>query len=218
MIATSIQNKELPQLLSEIVATLQIELTAAAQEKILAYLALLQHWNGTHNLTAIRDPREMMIRHIADSLAVQPFLTGQYFIDVGTGAGLPGIPLALALPDSHWTLLDSQGKKTRFLIQAKAELELTNITVVQARVETYIQQPLADGIITRAFSDLQDMVSKTQHLLAPGGKLWAMKGVYPTEELRDFAASSYQVHPLQVPHLAEARHLLCLTPLEPVHA
>lgn len=217
MIATSTLNNELQHLLREIIAKLTIELTTTAQQKILAYLALLQHWNATHNLTAVRDPREMMIRHIADSLAVQPFLTGHYFVDVGTGAGLPGIPLALALPDSHWTLLDSQGKKTRFLMQAKAQLGLTNITVVQARVETYIQQPLADGIITRAFSDLREIVSKTHHLLAPGGKLWAMKGVYPRDELRDFDASSYHVYPLQVPYLAEARHLLCLTNLGPVH-
>src|SRR5579863_9779672 len=126
---------ELSLLLRDILTKLSLELTAAAQEKMLAYLALLRHWNGTHNLTAVREPREMMVRHIADSLAVLPFLKGHFFIDVGTGAGLPGIPLALALPDSNWTLLDSQGKKTRFLIQAKAELGLSNVTVVQARVE-----------------------------------------------------------------------------------
>lgn len=201
---------DLSVLLKDILAKLQLELTDSTQEKILSYLALLQHWNGTHNLTAVREPREMMIRHIADSLAVQPLLKGQHFIDVGTGAGLPGIPLALALPSSHWTLLDSQGKKTRFLIQAKAELDLNNVTVVQARVETYIHPHLVDGIITRAFSSVQDMVNKTRHLLTPDGHFWLMKGVYPTEELLVLATSSYRVWPLLVPHLAEARHLVCI--------
>ena len=179
-------------------------------EQLLDYLALLARWNKTYNLTAVRDQRQMVTRHLLDSLAVAPWLAGARFIDVGTGAGLPGVPLAIIHPQYEFHLLDSSGKKARFLFQVKTALCLDNIVVHQARVESYqVAQPF-DAVLSRAFASLRDMTVASRHLLAAGGKFLAMKGAYPATELDDIrqSFSEVAVHPLVVPGLAEQRHLV----------
>jgi 16S rRNA (guanine527-N7)-methyltransferase len=189
---------------------LQLSLDAHQQKRLLDYLALLSRWNQTYNLTAVRDEAQMVTRHLLDSLAIVPYLTGQRIIDVGTGAGLPGVPMALVFPERELHLLDSNGKKTRFLFQVKTALCLDNMIVHQARVESFASAEPFDTVLTRAFATLQDLVQGCRHLLAPGGRILAMKGAYPTREL---AALSQQcadmvVHPLVVPGLGEQRHLV----------
>jgi 16S rRNA (guanine527-N7)-methyltransferase len=152
-------------------------------EPLMQYLLLLAKWNQTYNLTAIRDIESMVTRHLLDSLAILPWVTGQRILDVGSGAGLPGIPLALTLPDKQFVLLDSNGKKVRFMQEAKRALKLDNLDVVQIRVENYHPEKDFDTVMSRAFSDLKLMLNLTKHLLAPKGKWLAMKGRYPDCEL-----------------------------------
>lgn len=176
----------------------------------MGYLALLSKWNKVYNLTAVRDEGHMVTRHLLDSLAITPYLSGGRFIDVGTGAGLPGVPLAIAHPDHEFHLLDSNGKKARFLFQVKTVLCLDNIVIHQARVEAFgIADPF-DTVLSRAFASLQDMAHSCRHLLAPGGRLLAMKGAYPSRELEGVsqACTEVAVYPLVVPGLAEERHLV----------
>lgn len=195
------------------VAGLSLDISAAQRDALLAYLELLQRWNRAYNLTAVRDPLEMVTRHLLDSLSIAPHLSGQRFLDVGTGAGLPGIPLAIVFPERQFELLDSNGKKTRFLIEARQRLGLDNVTVHSTRVESLTDQAGFDGILSRAFASLADMVAGCQHLLAQGGKMYAMKGQYPEQELshlpKRFIVEG--CHSLHVPGIDEARHLLVLS-------
>ncbi len=154
---------------------------------LLAFVTLIEKWNKTYNLTSIRNKEDMVILHILDSLAILPFLKGSRILDIGTGAGLPGIPLALYAPDFEFVLLDSNAKKTRFVQQAILELELNNVHVHHARVETFEDDPGFDTIISRAFSSLQDFLVMSEHLLRENGKLLAMKGQHPKEELEQLA-------------------------------
>ena len=182
-------------------------------EILLSYHQLLIKWNKAYNLTAVRDPIAMISRHLLDSLTIDPFLTGQRFIDVGTGAGLPGIILAIIFPEREFHLLDSNGKKTRFLFQVKTELGLSNVTVHHCRVEKHHPEQIYDGVLSRAFATLSDMVDGSQHLLADNGHFYAMKGLYPTEELSDLE-KTYKVkacHRLQVPNSDSERHLVLMT-------
>jgi 16S rRNA (guanine527-N7)-methyltransferase len=149
------------------------------------YLFLLNKWNLAYNLTAIRDLESMVGKHILDSLAILPWLKGKQIIDVGTGAGLPGIPLAIARPDFNFVLLDSNGKKTRFLNEVKRQLNLKNVEIVQFRVENYHPTQGFDTVVSRAFSSLEQMVQWTQHLIADDGIWLAMKGRYPDTELNE---------------------------------
>ena len=180
------------------------------REQLLQYLALLIKWNQAYNLTAVRDPASMVSRHLLDSLAVVPWLDGEYCIDVGTGAGLPGIPLAIMLPQREFHLLDSNGKKTRFLFQVKTALALQNVTVHHSRVELFEPQKSYDVVLSRAFASLADMLEGTRHLLAPGGVLLAMKGARPDDELSQIAQQCHVKHirSLLVPGLDEQRHLV----------
>lgn len=164
-------------------AELHLSLTDAQVNRLIEYLTLLEKWNKVYNLTAIRDPKEMLIKHLLDSLAVVPYITGQRIIDVGTGGGLPGIPLAICFPDKAVDLLDSNSKKTRFLIQAKAELGLVNTQVIHDRVENYQPKLGYDAVISRAFASMQDMLHWTDHLLSENGVWWAMKGQQEFEDL-----------------------------------
>lgn len=177
---------------------------------LLDYLALLAKWNKTYNLTAVRDESDMVVRHLLDSLAVAPYTAGARCIDVGTGPGLPGVPLAIYFPDQEFHLLDASGKKTRFLFQVKTALCLDNISVHQARVESFQAAEPFDAVLSRAFSSLRDMTAGCCHMLAAGGRFLAMKGVYPTSELADIrqSFSEVAVHPLSIPGLAEQRHLV----------
>lgn len=170
------------------------------EEKLLGYLNILNKWNHTYNLSAIRDLPSMVSRHILDSLAISNFLQGKQILDVGSGAGLPGIPLAIKFPDLHIVLLDSNGKKTRFLQEVKRQLALNNILIVQLRAENYHPPVCFDTVISRAFSNLNQMINWTKHLLSPQGIWLAMKGRYPDEELISLTFP-YQVHHYQVPNI-----------------
>ncbi|HDO3583797.1 TPA: 16S rRNA (guanine(527)-N(7))-methyltransferase RsmG, partial [Salmonella enterica subsp. enterica serovar Typhimurium] len=169
--------------LSRLLADAGISLTDHQKTLLVAYVYMLHKWNKAYNLTSVRDPNEMLVRHILDSIVVAPYLQGQRFIDVGTGPGLPGIPLAIVLPDAHFTLLDSLGKRVRFLRQVQHELKLENITPVQSRVEAYPSEPPFDGVISRAFASLNDMVSWCHHLPGEKGRFYALKGQLPGDEI-----------------------------------
>ncbi len=169
-------------------------------EPLLQYLLLLQKWNKAYNLTAIRDFPEMVRKHLLDSLAISPWLQGQRIIDVGTGAGLPGIPLAIAHPHLQFSLLDSNGKKIRFMQEVKRQLSLGNIEIIESRVENYKPAVGFDTVVSRAFSDLSQMISWTEHLIASGGIWLAMKGRHPETELNTINRS-YKVIPYDVPGL-----------------
>ncbi|EED5436929.1 16S rRNA (guanine(527)-N(7))-methyltransferase RsmG, partial [Salmonella enterica subsp. enterica serovar Derby] len=196
--------------LSRLLADAGISLTDHQKTLLVAYVDMLHKWNKAYNLTSVRDPNEMLVRHILDSIVVAPYLQGQRFIDVGTGPGLPGIPLAIVLPDAHFTLLDSLGKRVRFLRQVQHELKLENITPVQSRVEAYPSEPPFDGVISRAFASLNDMVSWCHHLPGEKGRFYALKGQLPGDEIAllpdNFSVES--VEKLRVPHLEGERHLV----------
>jgi len=185
-----------------------------ACDKLLAYLELLAQWNTAFNLTAVRDPDEMVSRHVLDSLSVLPFIDAERLLDAGTGAGLPGVPLAILRGDLEVTLLDSAGKKVRFLRQVKRELRLPNIHPVQARLEAFTPDEPFPLIISRAFSELVDFVAAARHLLGPGSKLLAMKGRYPAEEIARLPAwiEVDRVEVLSPPGLHEQRHLVIMSP------
>lgn len=191
---------------------LGVELSARARTQMADFVALLLRWNRVYNLTAIDDPADIVTRHLLDSLAVFPWLQGGRALDVGSGAGFPGIPLAIARPDMPFTLLDSREKRVRFLRQAVAELGLKHVEVVLARVEQYRDVPPFDVVLARAFSALADLLQGIGPLCAPGGVVLALKGVYPAEELADPALASYaaEVARLQVPGLGAERHVVCL--------
>ena len=174
------------------------------------YINLLEKWNKAYNLTAVRDVKEMLDRHIADSLSIASFIEGHRFIDVGTGPGLPGIPLAIIFPDREFFLLDSNGKKTRFLQEAKNRLGLQNIEIINDRVENFRPALLFDGVLSRAFATLDDMVSKSSHLCNAEGCYYAMKGQYPGVELQAIT-KTYKVHPLHWSDNAAERHLVVIS-------
>lgn len=169
--------------LSRLLNEASISLTDHQKNQLVAYVDMLHKWNKAYNLTSVRDPDEMLVRHILDSIVVAPYLQGLRFIDVGTGPGLPGIPLAIVLPGAHFTLLDSLGKRVRFLRQVQHELKLENITPVQSRVEAYPSEPPFDGVISRAFASLNDMVSWCHHLPGEKGRFYALKGQLPGMKL-----------------------------------
>ncbi|MFW0764600.1 16S rRNA (guanine(527)-N(7))-methyltransferase RsmG [Trabulsiella odontotermitis] len=200
--------KKLSRLLDEA----GISLSDHQQQQLVAYVELLNKWNKAYNLTSVRDPNEMLVRHILDSVVVAPHLQGSRFIDVGTGPGLPGIPLAIVLPDAHFTLLDSLGKRVRFLRQVQHELKLDNVAPVQSRVEAFPAEPPFDGVISRAFASLNDMVSWCQHLPAPSGRFYALKGHVPDDEISQLPAgfAVENIIKLQVPALDGERHLVLL--------
>lgn len=175
------------------------------------YLRLIEKWNRVHNLTAIRETEQMVVLHLLDSLSVLPHVDGAHtLLDVGTGAGLPGIPIALASPAFEVTLLDSSHKKTTFLEQAKAELDLRNVTIACERVEQWRPGRTFDVVVSRAFADLAEFVAQAHHLVAPGGRMLAMKGVYPFEEIARVPATHRvaDVKELRVPALDAKRHLV----------
>ena len=190
-----------------------LELPPPAVEKLLDFLRLLEKWNKSYNLTAVRDPEQMVPRHLLDSLSVLPFLQGTRVLDIGSGAGLPGIPLALARPDIEFTLLDSNAKKTRFITQALHELGLKNVAVAQERVEKFHPAEKFDTLIARAFASIPDMLAASRHLCAPHGRFLLMKGVFPREELAA-VTDEYrsEVKALTIPGLDAARHLVILAP------
>ncbi|NPT40850.1 16S rRNA (guanine(527)-N(7))-methyltransferase RsmG [Paraburkholderia sp. 1N] len=210
-------SEALAPLLADGVHELGLDLSDAQLGKLLDYVALLSKWNAVYNLTAIRDPRQMLIQHILDSLSIVPHLAtrgASSVLDVGSGGGLPGIVLAIVLPDWTVTVNDIVHKKTAFQAQAKAELGLANLSVVTGRVETL--QPGAevpakfDVIVSRAFAELADFVTLARHLVAEQGAIWAMKGVRPDGEIERLPAGAHveQIIRLNVPSLDAERHLI----------
>jgi len=209
---------------------LGIKLNAQETDRIIRYLELLNKWNKTFNLTAVKDPGLHVRRHILDSLALLPFLEAEqpahpnsasHFLDVGSGAGLPGLPLAIVMPACHWTLLDSNGKKVRFLNQCKMELSLKNLTVVHCRVEKFAvdEGQMLTGIVSRAFASLAAFAYATQHLTmvrAEGEqrpRLFAMKGIMPKNEMSELT-NNYKIDyvaKLEIPFCDAIRHLLILS-------
>jgi len=206
--------------LTSLLQAANISLSDQQKQQLVAYVGLLDKWNKAYNLTSVRDPQQMLVRHILDSIVVAPHLEGARFIDVGTGPGLPGIPLAIVMPDAHFTLLDSLGKRVRFLRQVQHELGLTNIEPVQSRVEAFPSEPPFDGVISRAFASLEDMVNWCHHLPAKNGRFYALKGVRPDDEITSLPAgySLGRVISLQVPQLDGERHLVIITPPGSVQA
>jgi 16S rRNA (guanine527-N7)-methyltransferase len=199
-------------LLAKGLVDLCFQLSAEQQGLLLQYLVLLEKWNQVYNLTAVRDLAKMVGAHLLDSLSVVPLLSGENVLDVGSGAGLPGIPIAVAKPDCKVTLLDSNHKKAAFLRQAVADLALKNANVVCERVESWVAPRGFEVIISRAFSDLGEFVALTGRLLAPSGVLAAMKGLYPFEELERLPSGFRvkEVRALQVPGLEAERHLVLI--------
>lgn len=199
--------------LSSLLNAANISLTDQQKQQLVGYVELLHKWNKAYNLTSVRDPQQMLVRHILDSVVVEPHLQGERFIDVGTGPGLPGIPLAIVRPQSHFTLLDSLGKRVRFLRQVQHELGLTNVTPVQSRVEEFPSEPPFDGVISRAFASLEDMLNWCHHLPSPEGRFYALKGVRPDDEISALPAGFRveKIQPLQVPELDGERHLVVIT-------
>ncbi|RDH40269.1 MAG: 16S rRNA (guanine(527)-N(7))-methyltransferase RsmG [Candidatus Aquirickettsiella gammari] len=185
------------------------ELTA---KKLVEYLLLLHKWNQIHNLTSVRNPINMVSRHIIDSLTIAPYLQGPHLIDIGTGAGLPGIPLALTQPQYHFVLLDSNGKKTRFLTHVLQTLAISNAEVIASRVEKYQPTVCFNSLVSRAFSHLNDFLIKTKHLCCEKGTFLAMKGQYPGEEIKQLNSQFklIETKSLQIAGLDEKRHLLII--------
>lgn len=187
-----------------------LSLDDAQRNRLVAYLALLQKWNRTFNLTAIRDPGQMVSRQLFDSLSILPYLVGPRILDIGTGPGLPGIPLAVARPDFRFVLLDSNGKKTRFVQQAAAELGLSNVEVARCRVEDFHPGERFNSVTARAFTTLPRLISLTQPLLAIGGPLLAMKGKLPREEIDEISSPERTVDAISLgyPGAGGQRHLV----------
>ncbi len=205
----------LAQQLAQGVKELGVTLPAGAQERLLQYLGLLQKWNRVYNLTAVRETPRMVSEHLLDCLAVAPHAGGSTILDVGSGAGLPGIPLAVALPAAHVTLLDSNHKKAAFLQQAVTELKLGNVAVACERAESWKPAARFEVVISRALSDLGEFVGLASRHVAPGGRLAAMKGVHPHDEIAQLpqAWQARQVIPLAVPGLRAQRHLVLIEPV-----
>ncbi len=199
--------------LAEGIAGLKLDISEGQQIDLLRFIGLLARWNRSYNLTAVRDPMEMIPRHLLDSLAVIDYLQGRSILDVGTGAGLPGIPLAITRPERAFTLLDSNGKKTRFVQQAVMELGLRNVRVERARVEDYRPGQSFDTIIVRAFAPLSDILAKVRHLCQPGCRLLAMKGAVPAGELRGALTGSLgiEILPVKVPLLDAERNIVLIS-------
>jgi 16S rRNA (guanine527-N7)-methyltransferase len=202
----------LAEKLSQGILELGLELPEVQQQALLDYIALLQKWNKVYNLTAVREPENMLYQHLLDSLAVLPYLGAGRLLDVGTGGGLPGIVLAIARPELEITLLDSNQKKTTFLRQACIQLGLKNVKVECLRVDNYQPTPLFDMVISRAFSDLTEFVRLSARLCRDGGVLLAMKGVYPYDELAQLPHEfdQYEIIALNVPGLEAQRNLVIL--------
>ena len=193
---------------------LELPLAQWQRERLLAYIALLEKWNRAFNLTSVRTAEQMVVRHLLDSLSIAPWVGSESpVLDVGTGAGLPGLPLAIVRPEQSFVLMDSNGKKTRFVRQAVRELELANVEVVQARAAQYGKT--APLVVARALAPLPALVEETAALVAPGGRLLAMKGALADDELASVPAGwQARVERVRVPQLDEARQLVVLTRTE----
>jgi 16S rRNA (guanine527-N7)-methyltransferase len=203
---------QLRQILASGIDSMGLAIDETTQQRLLDYLLQLHKWNRAFNLSGIRELQDMLYLHLLDSLVLLPFIDGQRIADIGTGAGLPGFPLALCLPDHQFSLVDSNSKKTRFIFQTAALLGVKNITVVHSRVEDYACQPQVDIVTSRAFASLSDFVLGCRHLVSASGKFLAMKGQYPQAEI-DALPPGFEVvavQAVQVPGVAAQRHIVTL--------
>lgn len=202
----------LDALLSQLIDEAGLKIPEQQQAQLVGYVQLLDKWNKAYNLTSVRDPKEMIIKHIMDSLVVSQYLEGQRFIDVGTGPGLPGIPLAIVHPELEFVLLDSLGKRIRFIRQVTHELGIDNVTAVQSRVEAYQPEHGFDGVLSRAFASMHDMLTWCHHLPHQNGYFLALKGQVDAEEINNLPekCSVISIKPLIVPRLEGQRHLVIL--------
>ena len=205
------------QRLNGLLKQAEIVITDTQKSQLVQLVELLHKWNKAYNLTSVRDPDAMLVKHILDSLVVSPHLHGERFIDVGTGPGLPGLPLAIINPDKQFVLLDSLGKRINFIRQVIQELGLTNVTPVKSRVEEYQPDVGFDCVLSRAFASLEDMLSWCHHLPSEQGSFLALKGQYPEQELAQLPANIRLVacHELRVPELEGERHLLEFKHIQP---
>ncbi|MDN2482452.1 16S rRNA (guanine(527)-N(7))-methyltransferase RsmG [Vibrio agarivorans] len=200
--------------LDQLLAQTDLEVSERQREQLVGYVMLLDKWNKAYNLTSVRDPMDMLVKHILDSVVVSKYLDGERYIDVGTGPGLPGIPLAIMQPDTSFVLLDSLGKRIRFIKQVIHELKISNVTPVQRRVEEYDPGEGFDGVLSRAFASLKDMIEWCHHLPKPDkGVFLALKGQYSEDESAEIPAwcSVTDIKSLQVPELEGERHLVILS-------
>ena len=198
--------------LENLLAQAEIQLTDLQKDQLIQLVQLLHKWNKAYNLTSVRDPQEMLVKHILDSIVVSPYLQGDSFIDVGTGPGLPGLPLAIINPTKQFVLLDSLGKRISFIRNAVRELGLTNVEPVLSRVEEYQPAQKFDGVLSRAFASLKDMTDWCQHLPKENGYFYALKGIYHEDEVQelDKKFEVKDVITLNVPELVGERHLIVL--------
>lgn len=204
--------------LNDLLAQTKLNLSEQQVDQLIAYVELLNKWNKAYNLTSIRDPQEMLIKHILDSLMVGEVLNGDNFIDVGTGPGLPGIPLAIMFPEKNFVLLDSLGKRITFLRQVVFQLKLNNVTPVLSRVEKYQEQQF-DGVLSRAFASINDMLQWCQHLVNEKGCFYALKGLLPSDEIAQLPENIIvkKVHQIAVPNLDAERHVIELIKINPLN-
>ena len=207
----AINKIELKESFIKSLKSLKVILAENHVAQLIQYIELLCKWNQTYNLVATHNPAEILQQHILDSLSIINYIEGQNIIDIGTGAGLPGIPLAIALPRKQFTLLDSIGKKTRFLQQVQGELGLENITVVESRAENFKPTACFDNVVSRAVTTAVEMLTLSRHLLCTNGKILLMKGPNVQEELTDLNCK-YEIVPLAVPGLNKERCLVILSP------
>lgn len=200
--------------LDKLIAQTELVVSEQQRQQLVGFVELLHKWNKAYNLTSVRDPQDMLVKHILDSIVVSPYLEGDRFIDVGTGPGLPGIPLAIMNPDKQFVLLDSLGKRIRFIKQVLHELKITNVATEQSRVEDYQPDHGFDGVLSRAFASMLDMVEWCHHLpCAENGVFLALKGVHPEHELTSLPSwcNVIDIKALNVPELEGERHLVILS-------
>ncbi|MEP0355549.1 MAG: 16S rRNA (guanine(527)-N(7))-methyltransferase RsmG [Paraglaciecola sp.] len=202
--------EELLTILNKSIRSTALEVTEYQKKLLIDYILMIHRWNKAFNLTSIREPEKMVIKHIVDSIVVAPYLDKIRYIDVGTGPGLPGIPLAIMCPEKHFILLDSLGKRVRFMKQVAHELNIKNIEPIQSRVEDYIPTFKIDGVLSRAFASLKDMLHWCQHLVDSHGVYLALKGQLPLDELEELPSSFtlQETIKLDVPGLDGERHIV----------
>jgi len=196
------------QILQQGIQALEIQNNEQQLDALLSFILLIEKWNKTYNLTAVRNREDMARLHILDSLTVLPFIQGSHIADIGTGAGLPGIPLAIFSPNTQFTLVDSNSKKTRFVQQAILELKLKNVSVQHNRVENFQPKELFSTVIMRAFASLPDIMNLTRHLIAPSGTLLAMKGQQPNDDEISSLKTTHKITRLTVPGVEAERCLI----------
>ncbi len=212
MATTDKIDRKMKAKLENLLTQAEIQLTDLQKDQLIQLVQLLNKWNKAYNLTSVRDPQEMLVKHILDSIVVSPYLQGERFIDVGTGPGLPGLPLAIINPTKQFVLLDSLGKRISFIRNAVRELGLTNVEPILSRVEEYQPEQKFDGVLSRAFASLKDMTDWCHHLPKENGYFYALKGIYHEDEVQelDKKFEIKGVITLSVPELVGERHLIVI--------